>query len=319
VSQEKRSTAFFMNGGAGRVLSSIPAFEAYEKENPDDDFIIVCEGGMEMYAGHPTLHKRAYDNWHKGLFEEHLKHRNCKSLEPYRIWEYYNQKCNITQAFDIEMSNKGVRKLDYPTMWLSPAEIAEGHKLVKEVRENLSKQRVIVFQPYGRSANPIGDTIVDPGGRSFRPEDVLKIVKKLQPKYGVIMMSEFPTDFQKMGCPDVVAQPEGAPLRIWGGIITAADVFLGCDSVGQHIAHSTKTPSVVCVGATYPENISYEDSKIFQVLDVGADRRVYDPIRLTMEDHLHRKNERVMELNDSAINEIIKEIDKKVTENLRGK
>ena len=53
-----------MNGGAGRVLSSIPAFEIYEKENPDDDFIIVCEGGMEMFAGHPTLHKKAFDNWH---------------------------------------------------------------------------------------------------------------------------------------------------------------------------------------------------------------------------------------------------------------
>jgi len=42
----KRSTAFFINGGAGRVVTSIPAFELYEKENPDDDFIIVCEGGI---------------------------------------------------------------------------------------------------------------------------------------------------------------------------------------------------------------------------------------------------------------------------------
>ena len=34
-----------MNGGAGRVLSSIPAFEAYEKENPDDDLFIQKAGG----------------------------------------------------------------------------------------------------------------------------------------------------------------------------------------------------------------------------------------------------------------------------------
>ncbi len=51
--------AFFINGGAGRVLCSIPAFEKYEEESGDEDFIIVCEGGMELYKGHPTLHKRA--------------------------------------------------------------------------------------------------------------------------------------------------------------------------------------------------------------------------------------------------------------------
>ena len=85
-----RSTAFFVNGGAGRHLCSIPAFEKYEKENPDDDFIIVCEGGMDMYKGHPSLHRRAFDNWHKNLFQDKIKNRNCVSTEPYRVWEYYN-------------------------------------------------------------------------------------------------------------------------------------------------------------------------------------------------------------------------------------
>ena len=107
-----------MNGGAGRQLCAIPAFEMYEKENPDDDFVIVCEGGMEMFLGHPTLHKRCFDNWHKNLFADKLKERDCVSLEPYRIWEYYNQKANISQAFDIEMSNKGVRELPKPTIKL---------------------------------------------------------------------------------------------------------------------------------------------------------------------------------------------------------
>ena len=308
-----------MNGGAGRVLSSIPAFEIYEKENPDDDFIIVCEGGMEMFAGHPTLHKRAFDNWHKGLFDNYIKDRNCVTLEPYRIWEYYNQKASITQAFDIQMSNKGVRKLDDPHIKLSSFEYAEGRNVVKEVREKSSKQRVIIFQPYGRSAQPVGDDLIDVGGRSFRTADVVKIVKKLQQKYGVMVMSEFPADFQKMGCPDPVAQPEGAPLRIWAGMMAEADAFLGCDSVGQHLAHAVGTPAVVCIGATYQENISYPDSEKFQVLDLAGDRRVYDPIRVSMEDEKQRANDGAMNLNDAAINEIIKEIDTIVSNNLRGK
>ena len=48
-----RQSAFFMNGGAGRHISSTIALELYAKENPDDDFIVVCEGGTDAYKGHP--------------------------------------------------------------------------------------------------------------------------------------------------------------------------------------------------------------------------------------------------------------------------
>ena len=78
-----------MNGGAGRVIASIPAFEKLLEK--DEDFIIVCEGGTDFYKGHPTLHERAYDNWHKNLFRDYVKERDCITPEPYRVWEYYNQ------------------------------------------------------------------------------------------------------------------------------------------------------------------------------------------------------------------------------------
>ena len=51
-----RSKAFFINGGAGRVICSIPAFEKYAKDSGDKNFVIVCEGGMDFYRGHPVLH-----------------------------------------------------------------------------------------------------------------------------------------------------------------------------------------------------------------------------------------------------------------------
>ena len=90
----KRSKAFFINGGAGRVVCSIPAFENYLKDSDDKDFIIVCESGMDFYRGHPTLHKHAYENWHKGLYDL-LKDKNIFSPEPYRVNEYFNQKWNL--------------------------------------------------------------------------------------------------------------------------------------------------------------------------------------------------------------------------------
>ena len=55
-----RSKAFFLNGGAGRMLCSIPALELYEQESGDKDFVIVCEGGTDMFKVHPKLHKLAF-------------------------------------------------------------------------------------------------------------------------------------------------------------------------------------------------------------------------------------------------------------------
>ena len=101
--------AFFINGGAGRTLCSVPALENYANDNPNDDFIIVCEGGTDFYKGHPKLHFRAYDVWHKNLFNEYLKDRQLITPEPYRVWEYYNQKCIISKAYEIAINKKGIR------------------------------------------------------------------------------------------------------------------------------------------------------------------------------------------------------------------
>ena len=67
------------------------------------------------------------------------------------------------------------------------------------------------------------------------------------------------------GFPDEVALPEKVQLRQWAGIIKYADVFLGCDSVGQHLAYAVGTPANVVLGATYPENTSYPDVENFNI------------------------------------------------------
>ena len=125
-----RNTAIFINGGAGRVVCSIPALEKFHEENPDDDFLVICEGGTEFFKGHPVLHAKAYDHWHKGLFEEHIKDRNCISPEPYRVWEYYNQKCSLGQAYDIAINDKGIRDLPRANLKLSKEEILLARKMI---------------------------------------------------------------------------------------------------------------------------------------------------------------------------------------------
>lgn len=305
-----RSTAFFINGGAGRVITSIPAFEAYEKENPNDDFIIVCEAGTDFYKGHPTLHKRAYDTWHKGLFESFIKERNCVSPEPYRVWEYYNQECSLAQAFDIEINNKGLRDVIIPSVYLNKIEKAQGENVIKEVKETTGKDKVIVIQPFGRTTE---EDLIDVTSRSFRAEDMLDIANELKKDFAVILMSEIQLNMKNTKDDNIpIAQPQIPDIRVWAGVINAADHFLGCDSVGQHIAKALDTQSTVVIGSTYPINTSYVDDKSVTIFDIGKDMRVYSPIRITNEEEPDRVNDKCMDLSKSQTKDIVESIRKKL-------
>lgn len=301
-----RSKAFFINGGAGRMICSIPAFEKYEEESGDKDFIIVCEGGTDVYKGHPKLDHRVYDIWHKNLFQDKLKDMDVVTLEPYRIWEYYNQKCSIAQAFDIQMNNKGIRELSKPMIYLSKDELLNGRYIVGEVKKKTKKEKSVVFQPFGRGIEYIDETLIDKTGRSFELKDVKQIIKKLQDKgYAIIMMSEFKVDLSDAKLKDEVAVPENVNVRVWAAVIKYSDHFLGCDSLGQHLAYSVDTQATVVTGATYPINVSYPNTKGIDVLDMGEVDREYSPIRITMDERIDRKNEKIMSMNDEITTHIV--------------
>ena len=305
----QRAKAFFINGGAGRVVCSIPALEKYAEET-SKDFIIVCEGPTDFYKGHPILHERAYDHWHKNLFEDKLINMELVSPEPYRVWEYYNQKCSIAQAYDIAINNKGVRELPKPTMRLSNEEMFTGFGVIKEVKEKTKKDKVVVFQPFGRGVVSQNGLILDPSARSFEGQHVINIVKQLQKKYAVILMSEIGIDFSKHGCKDPVAHPQNINLRQWAGVIANADYFLGCDSVGQHLAYALDKPATIVVGSTFAINVSYPDVKGFDVLDMGGDVRRYSPIRITMDEVADRGNDGIMSMNTAIEDAIIASVNK---------
>jgi hypothetical protein len=232
------------------------------------------------------------------------------TTEPYRIWEYYNQKCNLSQAFDIQINGKGIRDLQKPTIKLSRQEMINGKFVIEEVRQKTKKDKVVVFQPFGRGTQVMGNFITDSSGRSFEFSTVVSLVKKLQKKYSVIYMGEVELDFQKEGCKDPVACPRGIDLRQWAGIVAEADLFLGCDSVGQHMAYSLDVPAVVVVGATCKENISYPNCEKFEVLDMGEGLRIYDPIRIAMDEVSGRINDGIMAMNDKVESVIIQSVDK---------
>lgn len=308
-----KDKAFFINGGAGRVVCSIPALEKFYEENPDNDFIIVCEGGTDFYKGHPILHARAYDIWHKNLFEDKLKFMEIVSPEPYRVWEYYNQQASLAQAYDIAINNKGVRELPKPTIKLSKQELITAQQVLNEVKEKTGKDKVIVFQPFGRGVFEDKGIVTDFSGRSFEPDNVINIIQKLSKGYTLIYMGEIFFEFQKHGITEPIAVPRNINLRTWAGIIAKADHFLGCDSVGQHLAYSLNTSATVVVGSTFKENVSYPNEETFTVLDMGEGARVYSPIRITSDEFADRVNEGIMAMNDKIEDVIIADVNARLS------
>ena len=314
----KLSKAFFINGGAGRVVCSIPALEKYAANHRDDDFIIVSESWEELYKGSIALRDRVYSPLHKDLFKDHLKDKEVITPEPYRLNAYFNQKVNLCQAFDII-----INELDYipegtqnkvPHLELNKTEQITGHNIVNEVKEVTNCDRVVVFQPFGQSVQVEGKFIFDTSGRSFEIINVVEIIQKLKENnYGIIVMSQIDIpSWQEMG----IAMPRNMNLMGWAGVINAADYFLGCDSVGQHLSVATQSKGTVVLGATYPENVSYNNVQYHTIIDLGngesSHKRNYSPIRLTMDECVDRNNEDCMIVDSSDLERIIDSVTKSI-------
>tara|TARA_B110000116_G_scaffold127259_1_gene110280 strand:- start:321 stop:1478 length:1158 start_codon:yes stop_codon:yes gene_type:complete len=296
--KKSRSKAFFINGGAGRVISSIPAFEKYAEDSGDKDFIIVCEGGMDFYRGHSVLQKHAYEVWHKGLFEQHIRDKDVVSPEPYRINEYFNQKCSLAQAFDIEINGlEEPRELPDPTITLNKSETVTGYQALQEIKSQLNKDKSIIVQPFGRSVQQMGEYLIDSTSRSFEVGNIISIIEQLRKKYAVVIMAELQLPIPENN-DHPVALPREPDLRMWASMINSADHFLGCDSVGQHIAKALDKTATVVIGSTVPINITYLNDNKFDIIDVGTENgRNYSPIRMSMDDELDRQNDAAMEMN----------------------
>lgn len=297
--------AFFINGGAGRVLCAIPALEKFAKTN--DNFIIVSEGWPECFLGNELLQDKVFFVQHKNLFEDHLKDCEIVSPEPYRVNKYFNQQCNLIEAFDILINGTADPIINQRiTLDLSKKEQIAGYNIVEEVKAAKQKTKVIVFQPFGSAAQVQGKFIFDSSGRSFELSDIYKLLESLTKNYAVIVMSpiDIPAN-RDLG----IAHPKNLDLRTWMGIINAADGFLGCDSVGQHIAYALNKPAVVVVGSTFPENISYPSAANFTIIDNGKASRKYSPIRITIDETGDRTNENLMILTNDTFSKIISSVD----------
>jgi ADP-heptose:LPS heptosyltransferase len=291
-----------IDGGAGRVICSIPAILKYIKKNPNHDVNVFCEGWSDLFWGIPEIESKLFALETTNIFETQL--RDCDvilSPEPYRLPSYFNQKTSLAQAFDEILNNtQDHSDLDTPKLIFSKKEKICSREVIEKLKKDKGHRKSIVIQPFGRSA-ALSETgkIYDESSRSLNPEHYIKLISLLGEKYNLLFFGE--SNFQLSN--DNITGRFNGNLRSWAAIIDAADYFVGCDSVGQHMARATNTPGTVITGSTYPENSTYPD--YFNVVSRNVKRR-YSPIRLSMIDcHLaDRINEETMNFTDDEINQL---------------
>ena len=303
---------FFIDGGAGRAIASIPAFLKYAKKH--DDFAILVYGWDSLYWGIPELQDKVFNPEQKGIFDQVVKDaEEIISPEPYRVPGYFKQELSLAEAFDVLINNTDDHSdLQDPILKTSKGEEVNAAKLILDAKAQQQKDKTIVIQPFGRSMQRTEiDAVIDESSRSLDSEVYLKLVKKLATKYNLVLMAEQPFHSDI----DTYTIKPNADLRLWAAFIDAADYFVGVDSVGQHMARALGKPGTVIIGSTFAVNTTYPD--YFNIWERKVQKK-YSPIRISgLEGHLaDRLNEKTMELTDEEVNQlyqsITKDIEKKV-------
>lgn len=305
-------TVFMIDGGAGRAIASIPAFIKYNKTN--SDFRILVSGWDTLYWGIPELQDKVFNPDQKGAFEQFLLDADrVISPEPYRVPGYFKQEKSLAEAFDYLINETDDHSdLGVPILKTNRNEELQAANFMQQVKQQQQKQKTVVIQPFGRSMEkPNENVLLDQSSRSINPDTYLKLVKKLSTKYNLILFAEKNFWMEQ----DTYTMKPESDLRMWSAFIDAADYFIGCDSVGQHMARALNKPGTVILGSTFAINTTYPN--YFNIIERDTPK-VYSPIRISgLEGHLaDRINESTVEFTDEEINKmyesIVKDIEKKV-------
>jgi ADP-heptose:LPS heptosyltransferase len=164
----------------------------------------------------------------------------------------------------------------------------------------------------------VGNEFVDYSYRSFETQNAVNIIQNLREDYTVLLMSQNSLPL-KIDDENPIAVPQTENLRLWAAVIKMSDHFLGCDSLGQHLARSVGTKSTVVIGSTYPVNVSYIDDDMVKIFDVGKNSRSYMPIRIIEGAEYNRKNETCMVISKKTEENIISSVRENLGEPIKIK
>lgn len=301
------NTTFMITGGAGRVISAIPALENFHTLNPDNDFKVIADWS-ELYHHHPLLHDRTINHDDQPLFEPHVLNNFLVSPEPYHLYDYYHNHVSLCQAFDIEINGTATQSSYKPNLYVSPDE--DGHSLLilEEIKCMAAKDKVIVIQPFGSSScyNPWYKNILDDTGRGITGRCFDKIVDRLSNHVALLFFGP-PELWKQTNKKTFNIFPNNPSLRDYTSLIANCDYFVGCDSVGQHIARSLDKPGLVLMGGTIESNVSYPDYSKFKFYRKPNTAPTYNPLRFSPYDNscADQNNKSLTDFTEEDIDSIV--------------
>lgn len=298
------NTTFLLSGGAGRIVTAIPALEKYAKLNPSDDFKILIYGWENLYWNHRILQQKTYGVGNKGIFDHIVRNNKLCAPEPYHVHGYYNQRLSLSEAFDYEINKSNDHTdLSKPNLYLHSNEIKTVRKMISEVMQQKQKNKFVVFQPYGSGLSMVNNRPHDSSGRSLDVDDALKLGYLLSQDAVVLYFGSneyiHPGDNFMLNTKNI----PGADLRFYMAMIAECDYFVGVDSVGQHMARAFNKPGLVIMGSTFEINVSYPGHFRFYRNGVTP---TYNPIRIGGIDcdFADRANDGIMNFTETQIEEM---------------
>ena len=310
------NTTFIINGGAGRVIAAVPALEKFAKLNPADDFSVLVYGWESLFWSHPILQNRTFSIGQKGIFDQLIKNNKVVCPEPYYINDYYNQKISLAEAFDLEINSATkIPALKKPNLYLSSAEKNTAKKLIADKLQEFGKKRTVVIQPYGSGIGIVNNRPYDSSHRSMDVDGYLSLVNQLTKINNDLLIVYFgDPQYKHPGDSSSISLAPTADLRSYMAIIEQCDYFVGCDSVGQHMARALNKQGLVLMGSTSEINVSYPEH--FKFYRIPGRKPVYSPIRVSGIDceFADRSNDGIMNFNQTQIEEIAKIVNRSLYE-----
>lgn len=298
------NTTFILSGGAGRIISAIPALEKFHRLNPNDDFKVLIYGWENLYWNHPILQHRTYGVGQKGIFDLIVKNSRLVSPEPYHQHSYYNQHTSMAEAFDEEINcTLDHSDLSPPKLYCHSGEINSTLNLIAEAKQLKNKKKFVVYQPYGSGIQMVNNRPFDSSGRSLDVDDALLLGSLLAQDAVVLYFG--PNEYIHPGDNFMINAKNvpGADLRFFMSMISQCDYFVGVDSVGQHMARAFNKPGLVVMGSTFERNVSYPEH--FKFYRNGL-KPTYNPIRIGGVDceFADRANDGIMNFTKQQIEEM---------------
>lgn len=304
---------FLLSGGAGRIITAIPALTRYAQINKDKDFKVIIHGWSNLYNCHPILHNKTFDIETKGIFDLVIKNSELICPEPYHLYDYYNQNLSLADAFDVLINGDSHLSLrQIPTLHLHSNESYTAKRMIEEAKKQFNKTKFIVFQPYGSGCQDADGKILDTSGRSLSREAAEKLCEFLSKDAVVLYFGDnkFAPDITKYQVLNSSSIP-GADLRFFMAMIANCDYFIGVDSVGQHMARAFNKPGTIFMGSTFEVNVSYPEW--FNFIRRQGYKPSYSPIRISPLDisHYEMANDGIMDFDEIEIEESCENIKEK--------